>query len=105
MTSYDLITETLKPLYQTKAWWCIPLIPSVRSQRQVELCGLEASLVYIVNSRASQEHIMRPSLKKKDHHQKKLLESYENIPRFCICISKVNLFFLFPTNMSLQMEP
>ena len=27
-------------------WWCTPLIPALGSQRQVDLCEFEASLVY-----------------------------------------------------------
>uniref|UniRef100_A0A8C6W909 Histone-lysine N-methyltransferase n=1 Tax=Nannospalax galili TaxID=1026970 RepID=A0A8C6W909_NANGA len=31
-----------------RAWWCTPLIPALRRQRQVDLCEFKASLVYIV---------------------------------------------------------
>ena len=33
-------------------WWCTPLIPALRRQRQVDLCEFEASLVYRARSRA-----------------------------------------------------
>jgi hypothetical protein len=32
-------------------WWCTPLIPALRRQRQVYLCEFEASLIYRVSSR------------------------------------------------------
>jgi hypothetical protein len=32
-------------------WWCMPLIPALRRQRQEDLCELEISLVYRVSSR------------------------------------------------------
>ena len=34
-------------------WWCMPLIPALRrqKQRQMDLCEFEASLVYRVSSR------------------------------------------------------
>jgi hypothetical protein len=32
-------------------WWSTPLIPALGSQRQVNLCDFETSLVYIVSSR------------------------------------------------------
>ena len=35
-------------------WWCTPLMPALRRQRQVEPWEFQASLVYVVSSRASQ---------------------------------------------------
>ena len=32
-------------------WWCTPLTPALRRQRQADLYEFEASLVYIVSSR------------------------------------------------------
>ena len=32
-------------------WWRMPLIPTLRRQRQVNLCEFESSLVYIDSSR------------------------------------------------------
>ena len=32
-----------------RAWWCMPLIPALKRQRQVYLCEFKASLIYIVN--------------------------------------------------------
>jgi hypothetical protein len=29
-----------------RKWWCAPLIPARRKQRQEDLCEFEASLVY-----------------------------------------------------------
>jgi hypothetical protein len=34
-----------------QAWWSTSVIPAFRRQRQVDLCELEASLVYKVCSR------------------------------------------------------
>jgi hypothetical protein len=38
------------------AWWCTPLIPALRRQRQAELCEVEFSLVYSVSSRATRKN-------------------------------------------------
>ena len=37
----------------TRRWWCMPLIPALRRQRQVGLCEFGASLVYRVSSRTA----------------------------------------------------
>jgi hypothetical protein len=38
-----------KSIGHSQAWWQMPLIPAFWSQRQVDLCELEASLIYIVS--------------------------------------------------------
>ena len=35
----------------TNLWWCMPLIPAHRRQRQADICEFKDSLVYTVNSR------------------------------------------------------
>ena len=39
-------TPTLLTAWWWWWWWCMPLIPELRRQRQVDLCESEASLVY-----------------------------------------------------------
>jgi hypothetical protein len=34
-------------------WWCTPLIPALRRQRQVDLCEFQAILVYRESSRTA----------------------------------------------------
>ena len=34
-----------------RQWWCTPVIPALRRQRQGDLCQFKASLVYRVSSR------------------------------------------------------
>jgi hypothetical protein len=41
----------------------MPLIPALRSQRQVDLCVLKASLIYIVSSRTAKATQRNPVLK------------------------------------------
>jgi hypothetical protein len=38
---------------QCWAHWCMPLIPALGRQREVNLCDLRASLVYTVTSRTA----------------------------------------------------
>lgn len=35
-----------------QVWWCVPLIPVLRKQRQEDLCKFNASLSYRVSSRS-----------------------------------------------------
>jgi hypothetical protein len=49
------------------AWWYMPLIPALGKQRQVDLCELEATLVYkqasgliIETGRRVQVQVLRP---------------------------------------------
>ena len=42
---------SLEPQGNHQARWYTPLIPALRRQKQVDLCELEASLVYPVSSR------------------------------------------------------
>lgn len=41
---------TVKAPVQSWAWWCMPVIPTLRRQRQAKLCEFKASLVSIVSS-------------------------------------------------------
>ena len=55
-----------KELSLSRVWYHMPLILALRRQRQVDLCGLKASLVYRMMSRQAGT-IRRPSLKKKNN--------------------------------------
>jgi hypothetical protein len=51
-------------------WWCVPLIPAFRRQRQVDLCELEASLVYKVSSRTAKDlYTEKPCLRERNKTQ------------------------------------
>ena len=45
-------------------WWHTPLIPALRRQRQVDLCELEASLVYKESSRTARAITQRGHVSK-----------------------------------------
>jgi hypothetical protein len=59
----NILVESRKPIKQLIAshvlivcvliwvWWHTPWIPSLRKQRQEDLCEFETSLVYIMSSR------------------------------------------------------
>ena len=47
----DLKEKNIKNCYTSLAWWCMPLISTLRRQRQADLCEFELSLVYMVSSR------------------------------------------------------
>lgn len=55
--------HTLKNNNYAKWWWCMPLIPTLRRERQVGLCDLEASLVYRVTSKTAKATQGNPVLK------------------------------------------
>jgi hypothetical protein len=38
-------------MYFSQVYWCTPLIPALRGQRQADLCEFKASLIYLMNSR------------------------------------------------------
>jgi hypothetical protein len=46
-------------------WQCIPLIPALGKQRQINLREFKATLVYIVEFQNNQVYVERPYLKKK----------------------------------------
>ena len=46
-------------------WWCIPLIPELQRQRQVDLCEFETSLVYRASSRIARATQKNPVSKTK----------------------------------------
>jgi hypothetical protein len=49
---------------------CVPLIPALRRQKQVDLCELEASLVYRFSSRTAKATQRNPVLKNKNKQAK-----------------------------------
>ena len=50
-------------------WWCTPLIPALRRQRQGNLCEFEVSLVNRVSSRTETKATQKPCLKKQTNKQ------------------------------------
>jgi hypothetical protein len=42
-----------KICFMSQEWWCSPLIPALRRQKQADLCEFESSLVYRVSSRTA----------------------------------------------------
>ena len=48
----------------SQAWWLRPVIPALRRQRQVDLCGFETCLVCIVSSRTARAKERDPVSKK-----------------------------------------
>ena len=57
--------------------WCTPLIPALRSQRQVDLSEFKASLVYRVNSRTAKATQRNPISKTKQKETKQTLSRQE----------------------------
>jgi hypothetical protein len=49
--------------------WCIPLIPALRRERQVDLCEFKASLVYKASPRTAKIYTKKPYLKKTTNKQ------------------------------------
>ena len=54
-----------------RQWWHIPLIPALMRQRQVDLCEIEAGLVYKVSFRTARATQRNPVLKRKKKGRKK----------------------------------
>lgn len=48
--------------YYGQIWWYVPLILTLRKQRQTELCEFEAGLAYIVEFQASQETLQKTNI-------------------------------------------
>lgn len=42
-------------------WWCTPLIPEFRRQRQVDLCKTQFSLVYTASPRTARGRYIESS--------------------------------------------
>ena len=51
--SCDCDTGQRKDVIMCKPWWCTPLIPGLRRQRQADQFKFEASLIYKVSSTKS----------------------------------------------------
>lgn len=49
---------------QSQIWWCMPLFPALRKQKEVDLCELAAGLVYIIS--------FRPTRKAENRTKKKM---------------------------------
>jgi hypothetical protein len=52
----------------SQVWWCTPLNPALRRQRQADLCEFEASLVYKSSSGQS-ELLHRKTLSQKTNNK------------------------------------
>ena len=48
------IHKGLKNVKTYRVWWCTRLNPALGRQKQMDLCELQASLIYIENSRPAQ---------------------------------------------------
>ena len=53
-----------------RRWWRAPLMPTLRGQRQADLCEFEASLVYRVSSRTARAVTQRNLVLKKKKRKK-----------------------------------
>jgi hypothetical protein len=53
-----------------RVWWCTPLIPAIRGQRQANLCKFEAILVYRASSRTAILTLRNAVFKNKDKNKK-----------------------------------
>lgn len=53
---------------------CLPLIPTLKKQKQVDLSEFEARLLYIVSSKTDKDYIGRTCLKNKQAHTKKFTQ-------------------------------
>jgi len=53
--SWKFKNTFLKAQETARRWWCMPLIPVLRRERQGNLCKLGASLVYRVSSRIARD--------------------------------------------------
>ena len=49
-----------------RQWWCMPLIPALGREKQVDLCEFEASLVYRTSSRTGSKATEKPCLEKQE---------------------------------------
>ena len=58
-------------LYIAGQWWCTPLIPALRRQRQADLSVFEASLVHKMDSRTSRTVTQRNPVSQKQNKQTK----------------------------------
>ena len=54
----------------------MPLVPALRSQRQVDVCGFETSLVYRVSSRTARA--IRPCLEKRKINKQKVRDRHSD---------------------------
>jgi hypothetical protein len=63
------ITDT-RSLEKQEESWCMLLIPTLRKQGQVDLCGFESSLVYGVSSRMAKDTQRLSVLKTKQNKQR-----------------------------------
>lgn len=79
--------------------WCMPFLPALTRQRQVGLCELEASLIYIASSRVARStclYLLSPG-RKGMHHRPDYFYDFEtilmepslawNLPSSCFSLS------------------
>jgi hypothetical protein len=65
--------KSLKKENNHQAWWCVPLNPALRRQRQAGL-RVQGSLVYKVSSRIARALLHRETLSQKNKNKTKHLE-------------------------------
>ena len=74
----------IKKTSEARQWWCTPLIPALRKLRQVNLCEIEASLVYKANSSTARATHREPCLKTtndyNNNNNNKGKDAFKNLP-------------------------
>ena len=64
-----------------QVWWCCPLIPAVRRQKQVDFCEFKASLVYKVSPGEAGLVILKTLVLKKQNKTKQQTNKQTKPPK------------------------